>query len=212
MIKEANIPQRYINKNFSNYKVEPINEKAFEKVSNYLKDYKELAKKGQWLLMTGEYGIGKTHLSIAIMKKICYIIAGQAVEEYKEFPLSYFREKIVTRPVYFSKAPEFLEEIKSAYEYDNVLESDVLAKYKYKKFLVIDDLGSEKPSEWQQEKMYSILDYRYSNLKPTVITTNCDLNQLVNRIGQRVVDRIQEAAGEYITGWQGPSHRIQKSS
>ncbi len=210
MIAKANIPNRYTNCNFHNYKPYPDNEEAYNTVLNYLGNYQEIDKLGKWLIMIGEYGTGKTHLAIAMLKKVCYEYARWAVEEYQDFPLSIVRGRINTKPVLFVKSPELLEKIRSAYEYNDINENDVLSSYKHKKFLVIDDLGSEKPSEWQQEKLYSILDYRYSNLRPTVITSNYDLNVLVPRIGERIVDRIQEAAGEYITGWKGESYRMKE--
>jgi len=208
MIAKADIPHRYCNCNLKNYRPYPDNEESYKTVLDYLTRFQQLESQGRWLVMIGEYGTGKTHLAVALMKKICFDYAGQAVTKYKDFPLSIIRDQINNRPVLFVKAPELLEKIRSAYEYEDVNENDVLAGYKYKKFLVIDDLGSEKPSEWQQEKLYTILDYRYSNLRPTVITSNYDLNELLPRIGQRVVERIQETAGEYITGWTGESYRM----
>ncbi|MEJ6952448.1 P-loop NTPase family protein [Natronospora cellulosivora (SeqCode)] len=208
MIIKANIPHRYSNKNFANYKVCAENKQSHAKVLEYLKKYDDVDQNGSWLVMMGDYGTGKTHLSIALLKNICSLYAIKTADEYSDFPLSIIRGKANMQPVLFVKGPELLEEIKSAYEYDDVLESDVLIKYKYKRFLVVDDLGTEKPSKWMREKLYSILDFRYSNLRPTVITTNCDFDTLVKNVGQRVVDRIQEAATNYMTGWQGDSYRI----
>lgn len=208
MIARANIPYRYCNCNLNNYRPYPENEESFQRVIKYLSTYEELESRGKWLIMIGDYGTGKTHLAVAILKKICYEYARWSVNKYKEFPLAIVRGQINTRPVLFVKTPELLEKIRSSYEYKEINENDLLNEFKQKKFLVIDDLGSEKPSEWQQEKLYSILDYRYSNLRSTVITSNYDLNELIMRIGQRVVDRIQEAAGEFITGWKGESFRM----
>lgn len=208
MIARADVPNRYCNCNLNNYQPYPDNEDSYRRVLKYLGNYQELEAKGSWLIMIGDYGTGKTHLAVAMMKKICYGYAGKAVQEYQDFPLSIIRGQINIRPVLFVKTPELLEKIRTAYDRNDINEDDVLSTYKLKKFLVIDDLGSEKPSGWQQEKLYSILDYRYSNLRPTVITSNYDLNELVGRIGQRIVDRIQEAAGDYITGWKGESYRM----
>lgn len=208
MIKKANIPYRYKDKNFANYKVKPENEKVYRKVAEYLKNYQENEKAGRWLVMAGNYGTGKTHLSIAILKKVCSIYAKQAIDSRPDLPVEITRKKIISNPVLFVKTPELLEEIRSTYDRNDINEDDVLFKYKTRRFLVLDDLGVEKPSDSTREKLYSILDYRYSNMRPTVITTNCDMNELVNRIGERIVDRIQEVADGYITIWQGDSHRL----
>lgn len=44
--------------------------------------------------------------------------------------------------------------------------------------LVIDDLGKEKPTEWVLEKLFLIVNNRYNNYLPIVITTNYNRNQL----------------------------------
>jgi len=41
--------------------------------------------------------------------------------------------------------------------------------------IVLDDLGSERLSEWQREIISYIISYRYNNLKSTIITTNFSL-------------------------------------
>jgi DNA replication protein DnaC len=54
--------------------------------------------------------------------------------------------------------------------------------------LILDDLGSENPSQWAGEKLFQLLNYRYSHRLPTVITTNVDLDRLDGRIRSRMLD------------------------
>ena len=58
--------------------------------------------------------------------------------------------------------------------------------------LIIDDLGAEKMSEWIEETMFKIINKRYEEVLPTIITSNNDLESMEERLGQRIVSRILE--------------------
>lgn len=60
-------------------------------------------------------------------------------------------------------------------------------------FLVLDDLGTEKLSDWVQEKLYAILDWRYGQELPTLVTSNLTLAELASHYrahGPRLASRI----------------------
>ena len=61
--------------------------------------------------------------------------------------------------------------------------------------LVIDDIGAEKPSEFVRERLYQIINYRSSNKKSTIYTTNLDFNsnEAVDILGSRIVSRLRSA-------------------
>lgn len=58
--------------------------------------------------------------------------------------------------------------------------------------LFLDDLGIEKPSEWAQQTLYTIIDRRYRDYKQTVFTSNLSLDDLSDRLGDRIPSRIAE--------------------
>ena len=58
--------------------------------------------------------------------------------------------------------------------------------------LVLDDLGAEKSSEWTKSVLFEIIDYRYNEMLPILITTNCPPKELKAKIGDRSYDRIRE--------------------
>jgi len=61
------------------------------------------------------------------------------------------------------------------------------------KLLVIDDLGAERQSEFAQEIVYNIIDGRYKNGQPIIITTNMTLDEIrtpPNITHSRIYDRI----------------------
>ena len=49
--------------------------------------------------------------------------------------------------------------------------------------LVVDDLGKESPTRWVFEKLFSVFDRRYSEMLPTVVTTQWTKAELIERMG-----------------------------
>lgn len=60
------------------------------------------------------------------------------------------------------------------------------------KYLFIDDIGSEKTSEFVVEFLYLVVDKRYQNIKRTVLSTNLSLETFRGRYGDRILSRISE--------------------
>ena len=69
--------------------------------------------------------------------------------------------------------------------------------------LVLDDLGTENPTPFVQEKLDTIIDYRLMHDLSLVVTTNLSLSQLPERIASRL-----RRGGEIVT-ISGPEHRVQ---
>jgi DNA replication protein DnaC len=57
---------------------------------------------------------------------------------------------------------------------------------------VLDDLGAEKPSEWTCEKLLELVDERYVQARPTIVTSNLPPNKLSTHVGERVASRLAE--------------------
>ena len=75
-----------------------------------------------------------------------------------------------------------LDFIRDSYSDSEVSDKDYLNLYSSVDLLVIDDLGKEKPTEWVLEKLFLIVNNRYNNYLPIVITTNYNRNQLRERL------------------------------
>lgn len=58
--------------------------------------------------------------------------------------------------------------------------------------LILDDVGSEKVSDWTIETLYHLINDRYENNKPTIITSNLSLKELAEKVGDRIPSRIAE--------------------
>lgn len=70
----------------------------------------------------------------------------------------------------------------------------ILRKYSRTTLLVLDDLGASKASEWTEEINYRLINHRYENELPTLVTSNLPAKQIPTVLGQRVSSRLAEMA------------------
>ncbi len=94
--------------------------------------------------------------------------------------------------ILFLSVPNLLQEIKQTFsEGSTQTEAQIIQRTSTIPWLVLDDLGVEKVSEWVLQTLYLIINARYENLLPTVITSNFSLDELSNRLGSdRIPSRI----------------------
>lgn len=62
--------------------------------------------------------------------------------------------------------------------------------------LFLDDLGVEKPSDWVLQTLYLIVDQRYNDNQPLVISSNFDLDEIATRLDDRIASRIVGLCGK----------------
>jgi DNA replication protein DnaC len=60
------------------------------------------------------------------------------------------------------------------------------------RLLVLDDIGAEKASEWTAERLYTIVDHRYANCLPLIVTSNLPPSKLADQTGERTASRLAE--------------------
>ncbi|GCD13175.1 ATP-binding protein [Clostridium tagluense] len=162
MIKQSNLGERFRTRTFQTYKISNENKLAFKTCERYTEKFKELKTKGVGLLITGNYGAGKTHLAAAI----AHVLIKQGYQ-----------------PI-FGTLINLLGKIKSSYgdAHSKENEEQIINKYINCDLLIIDDLGKEKPTEWVLEKLYYVLNCRYENNEPVVITSNYNDTKLMDRL------------------------------
>ena len=180
LFKNNNLGKRQLNSTFENYKITNKNKNAYENAKKYVdKLIKETTNKG--LFITGTYGVGKTYLASCVANEI--IKNGKSV--------------------IFGTLIQLLDFIRDSYSDSEVSDKDYLNLYSSVDLLVIDDLGKEKPTEWVLEKLFLIVNNRYNNYLPIVITTNYNRNQLRERlcinknysIVDSIISRLYEMCG-----------------
>ena len=94
----------------------------------------------------------------------------------------------------FISVPDLFLDIRSSFEDGQELsEKQLIEKYSQLNLLVLDDLGVEKVSQWVYQVLYLIINNRYENMKPIIITSNYTLPDLVKHLNdRRITSRIKE--------------------
>lgn len=120
-----------------------------------------------WLILKGGYGCGKTHLAAAIANQ--RLAMGQ--------------------PALFVNTPDLLDHLRAAYSPSSETGYDErFDQVRNAPLLILDDLGTQSNTDWAQEKLYQIFNFRYNARLPTVITTNEELEAIEIRVRSRMVD------------------------
>ena len=98
--------------------------------------------------------------------------------------------------VKFATSLDILQEIKNTWSEDTVTESKLLDALSTVKVLVIDDFGTEtvKENDWRSEKFYKIINDRYLNRYPTILTSNYSLETI--HYDTRITNRLRERTFE----------------
>jgi len=136
-------------------------QKAYEITQSYAK------KPVGWLMLTGPYGCGKTHLAAAI---------GNYQAELGDPPLM-----IVL--------PDLLDHLRSTFSPTSSVNLDRrFEEIRKARLLILDDLGTQSATPWAREKLYQLFNYRYSAELPTVITTASMPEEIDQRLYSRMMD------------------------
>ncbi len=154
--------------NFSMREPEKLNasdqtslEKAFRAAQAYAENPRG------WLVLTGTYGSGKTHLAAAIAN---------------------FRRGISREPL-FVVVPDLLDHLRSTFgPNSNVTYDELFEEVRSAEMLILDDLGTQSATSWAREKLYQILNHRYVAGLCTVITTANSIDEVDPRIRSRMLD------------------------
>jgi DNA replication protein DnaC len=121
-----------------------------------------------WLVLSGPYGCGKTHLAAAVAQQ--HLATHQSV--------------------FFAVVPDLLHHLRAAFGPNSEITHDAMFDaIREVGLLVLDDLGAENGTAWAQEKLFQIINYRYNYRMPTVITTN---HQLQSRLDERLRSRLSD--------------------
>lgn len=58
--------------------------------------------------------------------------------------------------------------------------------------MIFDAFGAEKLTDWVEEQLYLLVDYRYRQRLPVFASSNCREEVLAQRLDRRVLDRLRE--------------------
>ncbi|WP_156894496.1 ATP-binding protein [Clostridium formicaceticum] len=164
LLGNSGIKKRFKNRTFENFEIDQGNKDAYKNSKLYAENFQRFKETGEGIYFSGGFGTGKTHLAVSIALDL--INKGT--------------------PVICMTAIDLLAQIRKTYDKDrNVSEYQILQVYKEVDLLVIDDLGKEYCSDWAATMLYDIINDRYESCLPTIVTTNYDDENLVDRLARK---------------------------
>ena len=166
LFSSARIPRAYEGDTFTDYIVTDVNKDAVDAA------HMMVADEIKGLFLHGEKGTGKT--------KLAAIIANERAGAGK--------------PVLFASVPDLMADIRASLSSGGT--SERVQAVKETPFLVLDDLGAEKMTEWVGEQLFCIVNHRYNEQLPTVVTSNYSPTQIIRHMatvdrGGNVIDDMQ---------------------
>jgi DNA replication protein DnaC len=187
------LPERARAMTLLNYKTgdDPKNEQALTIAHNFVDNYEQAENEGWLLGFWGPPGVGKTHITLGI--------ALDCVRRYNIRPVIFnvSSELRRERQSYNASAPRWSSTSSpSLSPIDRAINAQLL---------VLDDIGAEYHRQggdtssvsWVYEQLYTILEERIMNCRPTLFSSNLSPSDLVrkmdNEAGKRVLSRIERA-------------------
>ena len=183
-LTRAAVPARFAGKTLKSFKAESADQKKALAVScDYVQNWGQNAKKGAWLVFSGQPGTGKSHLAIAILQAIMPRDIGR-----------------------YMTCMELIHLLRSTWRKDSeISETDMLDKITDLPLLVLDEIGVQNGTDSEQNHLFDVLDRRYREMRPTILLTNQNKEGFKAFVGERVYDRMTEVARWVPFVW--PSYR-----
>jgi len=181
------LPARLLNASFSQVDIslyQPQFRQQARNIFSYVQRFcDDLPKKpGQGLFIHGPTGSGKSYLMGCIANKL----SGEMSVKYLVYA-------------------DFLDNLRATYSSNKTdySEHQMIDAVKKVDLLLLDDLGVEKPTEFAYKNLAQIIDYRYRNCLPLVVTSNFTLQELIKRsqadlYGERIVWRLSESCSNIL--------------
>jgi DNA replication protein DnaC len=155
--------------NFSLRKDEDLQSPVLKSLKDAYETSQSFAQKPRgWLVLTGDYASGKTHLAAAIANH---------------------RAQLGDPPL-FVMVPDLLDHLRATFSPNSQTTFDRrFDEIRTAPLLVLDDLGTQSMTPWVREKLSQLFNYRYNAELATVITVAADsLEEMDGRIRSRLLD------------------------
>jgi DNA replication protein DnaC len=169
----ARIPKRFADKTFADYRADrPEQQIALDACVDYVDDFSKNRRDGRCMLLLGKVGTGKTHLAIAA--------------------INFLIEECSVRAIYRTVGT-VISDIRATFsDRSGASEAHIMAEIIGADLLVLDEVGATKQSEFELATLFSIINGRYEQCRPTIIVSNLAPGELNDALGARCVDRIRE--------------------
>lgn len=167
------------------------------------------------LVLVGPPGVGKSHLAAGIVNEI---IDGLTTDyqrrkaEADAMPIDKYRHPEIPLTPMWTNVADLIVGLRmemNAPADDRDAERAVRILRRHPALVVLDDLGREKASDWTGEIVYALVNSRYENRLPTLVTSNLSPGDLAASPYWPVISRLAED-GELVK-IDGPDARLGRS-
>lgn len=160
-----------------------------QRIFNYIDQLEKLVlDKGVGLYLFGGTGTGKTTVATTILNEYTLFRTKKHLHG----------DKFSHVPCKFLRLAELQNTYNSMYRGSNLTKDVAADKFANSKtsikeleLLVIDDIALRDTTEGFRNELYEIIDYRASNGKATIFTSNVDMDNLVDYVGERIASRVE---------------------
>lgn len=178
-------------------------------LKDFPKKYGEFISKpkDKGVYVSGQVGTGKTRLLAALMKNEILRTTPKEYGEYQGGPAGFDPPRLPDYPLFIT-VPELLLKIRDTFNSSETDEAEVIGRYSKVDKLFLDDLGTEKPTEWARQTLFLLINRRYEGMKKTFISSNLTLDQIAERLDDRIASRIAEMC--IVLEMKGKDRRVNK--
>lgn len=188
LIGNSGIPKRFLSKTLTGYQIlSDAQRVVLDAAKMFAQEFqREGGHSGRCLTFLGNTGTGKSHIAAAIALHVIKNCNGTAR---------------------FTSVSEINRIVRESKSYDaSHTETEIITAFGNYDLLIVDEVGIQSGTDAESRALFDVFNARYQNMKPTIVISNLNINQLKDALGERVIDRLKEGGG-LILGFNWGSHR-----
>lgn len=186
----SGLPKRFKDRTFENYRVENQYQQANKTaIQRYAKNFDEVLRNGAGLVLCGKPGTGKTHLSAALANHVIATFGRRAK---------------------FMTVMDLVRSTRSTMSKDSdTTEEAVINRLLVPDLLILDEVGVQLGTNYELVTITDLLNKRYNEMRPTVLISNLERDELTRYVGERVMSRMTEGGGAILSfTWESYRDRV----